>query len=106
MDKNKNIKYEFFKYQSTTVGGSFTNTLVFENVLSIEFILTGTVLGNGTAIINNTYNLDTLNKYITGTATVPYFLKLSNQFGEIDKTVYTILLNNVCDLTVIVKFKQ
>ena len=89
MDKNKNIRYEFFKYQSTTLGGSFTNTLVFENVLSIEFILTGTALGNGTATINNTYSL-----------------KLSNQFGEIDKTVYTIQLNNVCDLTVIVKFKQ
>ena len=95
MEKNKNIRYEFFKYQSTTLGGTFTNTLVFENVLSIEFILTGSAIGNGSASINNTYNLETLNKYITGVATLPYFLKLSNQFGEIDKTVYTILLNRI-----------
>lgn len=105
MEKAQNIRYEFFKYHSPNLGGTFTNTLVFENPLSIEFILTGTAIGNGNAVINNTYNLDTLNKYITGSAINPYLLKLTNQFNEIDKTVYTIQLFNVCDLTVICKFR-
>ena len=105
MEKTNNVRYEFFKYQSSTLGGSFTNTLVFNNPLSIEFILTGTALGNGSATINNTYFLDTINKFITGTAINPYQLKLSNQYTEIDKTTYTIQLFNVCDLTVICKFR-
>ena len=47
----------------------------------------------------------TINKFITGVAINPYQLKLSNQYTEIDKTTYTIQLFNVCDLTVICKFR-
>ena len=83
----KKIRYEIYKYSSNILGGSQNFTLTYENPLSVEFILTGTAIGNGLATINNAYNLDTLNKFITGTAISPYFLKLSNQYNEIDKTI-------------------
>jgi len=104
MVKRQKVKYQFLKYSSVTLGGSFTTTLVLSNPSSVEFILTGTAIGNGNAKINNTYNLDTLSKFITATAINPYFLKLDNNENEIDVTDYQITLFNVCDLTIIVKY--
>jgi hypothetical protein len=102
MEKNKNIRYEFYSYEAGPTG-TFNTTLVFENPASLKFVLVGNGGLADQAIINNVYRLDPLNNFVTGLAKNPYELILNNNINEIDKTVYTIRINNPTINTIILK---
>jgi len=102
MEKTQNIRYEFYSYEAGPTG-TFNTTLVFENPASLKFVLCGNGGLGDEAIINNIYRLNALNTFISGVAKNPYELVLNNNLNEVDKTVYTIRINNPTINTIILK---
>lgn len=104
--KRKEVRYEFFKYQTGPTGLS-TVTLVLDNPASIRFIATGGGTPFDKVTINNAFNLVPIGYTFVGNPNYPYELILDNNSNEVDKTIYTIRIEspaNTIDLNVIVKY--
>lgn len=101
--KEIGVRYEFFNYGASA--NILTQTLVLNNPASVTFTMQGT---SGSCIINNVYALRGAGAVFNGTADVPYELKLSNNYDEVDKTIYKINLDGItygdANLIVICKY--
>lgn len=102
MEKKYKVKYEFFKFESTTANNFFTN-LVLNNPANVKFYCYGPA-GIGRALINNVYYLDAFAGVVSGGANYDYQLNLNNNINEIDITNYNILLKPQTTLFVICKY--
>jgi hypothetical protein len=102
--KNQKIRYEVFTYSNPdpTVTSSFRPVL--NTPASIEFFVTSAGFGAGQVTINNQYNLNTIQEFITGTANYDYKLILNNNINEIDVTDYTLFLQGSCTVQLICKY--
>lgn len=96
--KKQNIRYEFFKFSSSTTPVS--TTLVLNDPASVQFFNVSTFVG-GQVTINNAFTLDSINAVAP---TNPNNLILKNNINEFDSTNYSIILQPGTLVTVIVKY--
>jgi hypothetical protein len=100
--KKQNVKYQFLQYSSTTTDTLQVN-LVLNGPASVQFICKGPAT-IGRVLINNIYNLDSVESFISGVAKHDYQLILNNNINEIDTTNYTILLKPQTTVSIICKY--
>lgn len=101
--KKQKVRYEFFQYQGTVIGGLTQVNLILEQPAEIRFVCSGAP-GTSYCLINKIYGLASVTEFTGGASISPYELILKNNLDEIDVTNYSILMTTGCQVRVICKY--
>jgi hypothetical protein len=103
--KRQSVRYEFFTFVNPdpTVTKSFTPVL--NNPASVQFFCYNYGAPNPAgALINNIFNLNSVQEFNNGTGSFDYKLELNNNSNEIDNTNWNVTLSGTCNLLIVCKY--
>jgi len=100
------IHYQAYSYINDSTGQYQVKTIPVKNFAAVKIIVTGNNIDNtkNTVVVNNNIYLQPYAATLTGGATNPYILDLSNNNNEVDSTQITVKIPLGCLVTLIFKF--
>ena len=103
--EHQNVRYEFFTFVNPDPTQIKSFTPVLNNPASVKFICQSWLPPNlAGVLINNTFNLNSVQEFNNGLGSFDYKLELNNNENEADNTTYQLTLSGACTLTVICKY--